>query len=215
MECCYPFVFMKNRLLILGVLLGLVMVLAGSFVLMRNSYINEEYQYVPTSAEASKQDSGSQVNKEGASSASSDNASVAPGYPTRVVVNDAGIDIAVDKGYYNASTKKWTISRDKAYYAVMTDRPNTKGGNTFIYGHNRSNVFSRLLKIKSGSIANVITDNNQKYIYRLERSYTTNPSDSSILFYEGEPILTLQTCSGANFQNRTLFIFKLVEVSNV
>ena len=96
----------------------------------------------------------------------------------------------------------------------MTSRPNTTSGNTFIYGHNRSNVFSRLLKIKPGSVAYVTTDNNQRFIYRLSRSFTTNPNDSSILYYQGAPILTLQTCSGANFQDRTLFVFELVGVTD-
>lgn len=202
---------MNKRRRIFIAIFGLCLLLIGSFILMRNSYVNEEYSYIPKSAEAISQDSGSRAGNSNPTNnvTQSDN-----GYPIRVIVNDVGIDIAVDKGYYNSANKKWTISRDKAYYAVMTDRPNTKKGNTFIYGHNRSNVFSRLLKIKPESIATVTTDNGQKFVYKLDRSFTTNPNDSGILQYEGDPILTLQTCSGANFQNRTLFVFKLIEVTN-
>ncbi len=204
---------MNNKLRIFIAIFGLFLLLTGSWILMKGSYVDEEYKYIPTQTEALRQDSGSSVNKTQTAPSNSPNSNLS-GYPVRIVLPDVNIDIGVAKGYYNSSTKKWTISRDKAYYAVMTKRPNTEGGNTFIYGHNRSNVFSRLLKIRSGSIATVTTDNNKKFVYQLERFYTTNPNDSGILYYEGDPILTLQTCSGANFQNRTLYIFKLIKVTN-
>lgn len=177
---------------------------------MKNSHANEEYNYAPDATEAAVQDEAGQ----GVAGQSSDNQQQKPGYPVRIEVVEADINVSVAKGYYNKQTGKWTLSKNNAHYAVMTSRPNSAGGNTFIYGHNRSNVFARLLKIKPGTVAYVTTDNNQRFVYKMTRSFTTNPQDSSILNYKGAPILTLQTCSGANFQNRTLFVFELVGVTN-
>lgn len=174
----------------------------------KNSNTNEEYNYVPEASEAAKQDTGEQ------DVITQDNNRKTPGYPVNIQILDADINVPVAKGYYNKQNQKWTLSKNSAHYAVMTSRPNAIGGNTFIYGHNRSNVFARLLSIKPGSMAYVTTDNNQRFAYRLTRSFTTNPSDSSVLGDKGAPILTLQTCSGANFQNRTLFVFELVGVTN-
>lgn len=173
---------------------------------MKNSRVNEEYNYYPSAQEAAEQTSTQNTS----TSDGQQNA----GYPVRIEVVDASIDVPVAKGYYNKQTGKWTLSKNNAHYAVMTTRPNSVGGNTFIYGHNRSNVFSRLLKIKPGAVAYVTTDNNQRFIYKMTRSFTTNPNDSSVLNYQGAPVLTLQTCSGANFQNRTLFVFELVGVTH-
>lgn len=200
---------MKRRIHIVIALFGLFLITAGSALIMKNSRVNEEYNYVPEATEAIAQDASGQ-----GTPSLSQNDQQHSGYPVRIEVVEADISVSVAKGYYNKATQKWTLSKNNAHYAVMTSRPNSVAGNTFIYGHNRSNVFSRLLKVKPGAVAYVTTDNNQRFVYKMTRSFTTSPQDSSILNYKGAPILTLQTCSGANFQNRTLFVFELVGVTN-
>ncbi len=137
------------------------------------------------------------------------------GSPVKIEILEAGISIPVAPGVYNAKSQTWTLSTTKAHYALMTPKPNTEGGNTFIYGHNRPSVFSRLTRAKVGDTAVVTTDKNQRFTYRMRSTYTTSPADSSLLNYNGAPILTLQTCTGANFQNRTLYVFDLIGVTNV
>jgi len=136
------------------------------------------------------------------------------GNPVRIQVLEADINIAVAPGVYNSTSQTWTLSTTKAHYALVTPKPNSDGGNTFIYGHNRSSVFSRLTTVKVGSTAVVTTDKDQRFIYRLRTINTTTPTDDSLFRYSGPPILTLQTCTGANFQNRTLYTFDLVGVTN-
>lgn len=210
----YPLVFiMKRKFLMSFGIFGFLLIVGGFFLYIRNSRINEVYNYTPSSAEIATQqaNSGSAV----PNSSSSDNANKSTGNPIRIQIDSVDIDVPIIQGYYNRENQKWTLSKDNAQFAVMTAKPNTAGGNTFIYGHNRSSVFARLLKIKPQSIVYVTTDNNQRFSYKLSRSFTTNPNDSSFLYYKGSPILTLQTCSGANFQNRTIFVFDLVGVDNV
>lgn len=137
------------------------------------------------------------------------------GIPVRVAISDVGIDVPVQKGFYDSDKKIWTLSLDKAQFAMMSKKPNTIEGNTYIYGHARTNVFAPLLKAKVGATAVVHTEDGQEFSYRLKTILVVKPEDSTILQYHGSPILTLQTCSGSLFQNRSLYVFEFVSARNV
>lgn len=133
------------------------------------------------------------------------------GKPIRIVIPSVGIDIAVVDGFYNQRTQTWSLSETEAQYATITPLANTVEGNTFIYGHNRPAVFKSLLDAKAGASAMVYTDNGHQFIYKLRSWKATKPTDDSLFYYQGQPILTVQTCSGTFFQNRSLYTFDLVE----
>lgn len=135
------------------------------------------------------------------------------GEPVQIDLPSVNISIPVINGFYYKSSNSWSLSTDKAQYATITPMPNNQGGNTFIYGHNRWEVFYRLPKIKMGDEAIVTTKNKHKFIYKLIDVNTTKPDDTSIFTYKGAPILTLQTCTGMWYENRTLFKFQLVKVA--
>lgn len=135
------------------------------------------------------------------------------GKPTALTIPDLAIDLAVKDGVYDTNAKTWSLSTDAAHYALITPEPNNMGGNTFIYGHNRKNIFSKLGTIKAGTKAYVKTDNGNTFTYVFRKSIETTPYDDTLFHYVGTPILTLQTCSGLWYQNRQLFTFDFVEVS--
>lgn len=139
---------------------------------------------------------------------------VEAGKPIRLVIPSVKIDIQVADGLYNQKTGEWTLSKDKAHYATITPFANNIEGNTFIYGHNRRSVFAPLLNIKPGEQAFIYTDNNKMFTYTLRDSKDVEPTDASLFAYQGKPILTLQTCSGTWYQNRSLFTFEFVSVEN-
>ena len=139
---------------------------------------------------------------------------VISGEPASISIPSLGVNLSIAPGVYDAKTGAWTLSNDKAQYAVMTPQPNNQSGNTFIYGHYRKGVFATLHDIRPGAKAVVTTADGKAftYVYRSER--TVAPQDSQGIFdYEGAPILTVQTCSGVFFQNRQLFTFDLESVS--
>jgi LPXTG-site transpeptidase (sortase) family protein len=138
---------------------------------------------------------------------------VIAGKPTRIVIPSLGIDIQITDGIYYTKSQTWTLTNDKAQYAVMTSQPNNQSGNTFIYGHNRPQVFSRLSKLGVGQIVQVYTTGNHVFTYRYRSYYETNPNDDTLFTYQGPPILTLQTCSGIWYQNRYLMTLDLVGVA--
>lgn len=134
------------------------------------------------------------------------------GKPVRIQIPSLKIDLTVIDGYYYPKSKTWTLSPDKAQYATMTPYANNREGNTFIYGHAVGAVFQNLPRITPGSEAIVYTENGHKFTYKLTLTYTTNPNDNSLFTYQGPPILTLQTCTGLWYQNRSMFVFSLEKV---
>lgn len=134
------------------------------------------------------------------------------GKPIKLEISSLGINLPVVDGVYNAKTKTWNLSTNKTHYALMTPPANNKEGNTFIYGHNRRQVFAKLPQVKVGDKAIITTENNHTFTYVLRMSYTTDPYDDSLFSYEGPPMLTLQTCTGLWYQNRSLYMFDLSEV---
>jgi LPXTG-site transpeptidase (sortase) family protein len=135
------------------------------------------------------------------------------GKPTHITIQTVNIDLNVIPGYYYPSTKSWTLSDYNAQWGTITDQPNNKGGDTFIYGHALMNVFGRLPQIKPGAQAVVITDNGHTFTYTYRANTIVPPTNTSLFTYQGKPILILQTCSGAWYQNRQLFVFDLSGVS--
>jgi LPXTG-site transpeptidase (sortase) family protein len=135
------------------------------------------------------------------------------GKPTGIIVAAQSIDLAIEDGTYNPDTKEWTLSSRNAHYALPSVQPNNQGGNTLIYGHYNKEVFSRLRKLNPGDTAVIITDNNLRFTYTYLSTTTVDPSNVDIFAYEGEPRLTLQTCSGAFMQNRQFYFFSLTSVT--
>jgi LPXTG-site transpeptidase (sortase) family protein len=114
-------------------------------------------------------------------------------------------------GYYYPANKSWSLSLNDAQWGAMTAPANNKQGMTFIYAHYRKGVFLTLPKVKPGQQAIITTDNGHVFTYTFRQSVVTNPADTSLFKYQGQPILILQTCTGAWFQNRQLFMFDLVK----
>lgn len=134
------------------------------------------------------------------------------GKPIHLTIDSIGYDGEVIDGTYNAADQSWTLSKDKPHFATPSTLANNKSGNTFIYGHNNKHVFAQLSKIQLGDQAVVTTDNGHRFIYEYYSLTVTSPQDTSLFSYDGPPVLTLQTCSGIWYENRSLYAFKLMEV---
>lgn len=135
------------------------------------------------------------------------------GMPVSINIPSLSIALPVIPGYYDKPTQAWTLTTTKAQFATPTAQPNNQGGNTFIYGHARSNIFGKLPRIQAGAVAIVTTDNGHRFYYSLSRTQVVGPSNSKVVLdYTGKPILTLQTCVGLLYQNRELLTFDLERV---
>lgn len=139
---------------------------------------------------------------------------VITGKPSRLQIPSLGLDLAVADGIYNPENGQWSLSMDKVHYALMTVQPNDKQGNTLIYGHRMANgtIFAQLPEIKPGASVSLTTTNGYVFTYKFTGSKVIEPTDTSILNYEGKPRLTLQTCTGVFMQDRQLFVFEFIDI---
>ncbi len=133
---------------------------------------------------------------------------VISGHPMHLSIPSVGVDLEIIDGTYNAQTGAWTLTTDKAQFATPTVEPNNFTGNTLVYGHYRKNVFSSLHTIQPGAQAVITTDNGYTFTYTYTSNETVDPADTSVFLYKGAPRLTVQTCTGAFFQNRQMFYFE-------
>ncbi|HEX7963590.1 MAG TPA: sortase [Candidatus Saccharimonadales bacterium] len=140
---------------------------------------------------------------------------VISGHPNNISIPSVKIDTPVVDGQFNPKTQEWTLNLHTAHWGVMTPEPNDTAGNTYIYGHYRPEVFAYLHVIKPGAEAYVTTDNGYRFVYTYQDSVTVDPTDTSLFSYQGPPILTVQTCSGTWFQNRTLYKFTFTRVEKL
>lgn len=142
-------------------------------------------------------------------------ATLITGKPIQIDIPSLGYSIAIADGAYNTANHTWTLSKDKAHYALPSTQPNNETGNTLIYGHNRKEVFSKLPKLEAGALVYVTTDNGYKFTYTYKYTEKFNPNDPSIFAYEGAPRLTLQTCTGAWMQHRQMFYADFTSVEKL
>jgi len=138
---------------------------------------------------------------------------VVSGVPVHITIPSVGIDLQVIPGYYNKNDGSWTLSLNNAQWGTMTAKPNNTEGDTFIYAHYRVHVFYSLPKVVPGDQAIITTDNGHTFTYTFISSTITSPDDTRLFNYQGKPILILQTCTGAWYQNRQLFVFNFTKLS--
>lgn len=134
------------------------------------------------------------------------------GAPIHLTMESVGISVDIAPGYYDEKTHTWTLSKDKAHFATITSQPNNKTGNTFIYGHNRWAVFTKLVDAKVGDTAVITTDNNHRFTYTLREIADVDPRSTAYLQPHNSPVLTLQTCSGLWYEQRHMLTFDFTRV---
>lgn len=136
----------------------------------------------------------------------------AVGRPLKIEIPSLGMSLAVTDGTYDAATKTWTVSQDKTHFDTSSTLPNSRSGNTFIYGHATNAVFGPLLKIQPEATAIITTDSGFVFTYKLTHHQVVDPSDTSVLTYSGPSRLMLQTCTGPTLSEyRQLFYFNYID----
>lgn len=135
------------------------------------------------------------------------------GKPVRIVLPASGLDLPIDEGVYD-TTNGWTLSGYHAQFAVGSSPANNQAGDTFIYGHNNNYVFGALRHRTPdvGEQALIYTDNGHVFSYLFQSTASLTPDDTSVLSYQGPPVLTIQTCTGSFNEWRTLFRFSFDKV---
>ncbi|HSX06450.1 MAG TPA: sortase [Candidatus Saccharimonadia bacterium] len=191
---------------------GAALLLAGGFLLatmMRNQAVN----IVATPPVAASVRTSSVTNTGIAPTEVAPLEGYVSGTPTSLNIPSLNMYLPVVPGYYDASSQTWTLTTTKVQFATTSSLPNNQSGNTFIYGHARTNLFGSLPKIQAGAEAIVATSNGHHFFYTLNNTKVIDPSNYNTVFgYRGKPVLMLQTCVGLLYQSREILTFNLEKV---
>jgi len=144
---------------------------------------------------------------------------VVSGLPVRIVLPDSSwlgvtVDLPVDEGYYDSTSNSWTLSGYRAQFMMISSLANNYAGETYIYGHNNDYVFGALRHVtpSPGAPALVYTSNGHIFEYGFVSASNFAPTNTSVLDYNGPPILVIQTCTGSFNEVRTLYKYNFVKV---
>lgn len=130
-------------------------------------------------------------------------------WPTRVVIDQVGIDLDLEGSLENQGT--WNISENGANFAINTAVPNGISGNTAIFGHDRPHLFRNIHHLNPGDQVKVLTVD-AEYTYKVTGSKVVQPTDISVMDQTEQPTLTLITCDGWLSQERYVVTASLDEV---
>jgi LPXTG-site transpeptidase (sortase) family protein len=135
------------------------------------------------------------------------------GLPRRIELPRIGLVREVIDGNYDAVTQNWTLTDDKAQYAIMTKPLSDEMGQTMIYGHNSSAVLEPVKQVALGDELLVTSDTGYIFVYSYTHDRFVDPSDTSVLYEEPEtPRVVLMTCEGWLSTTRRLLYFDFKEV---
>jgi LPXTG-site transpeptidase (sortase) family protein len=136
------------------------------------------------------------------------------GVPMALNIPRLKLKLGIVSGAYDASTKTWTLSRDKAHYAMQTEVNNNRSGLTLIYGHNTKEVFQKTTELKKGDLIEITATNGHVFVYRYQGEQIVAPTDTTIFEYSGKPRLSLMSCTGLWNENRRIMNFELIRVDS-
>ena len=123
----------------------------------------------------------------------------------RIVVDDLGIDLAIEEG--RIINGIWEISKKGASHLNISANP-SEGGNSVIYGHNKKTIFGSLPYIRVGSPIAITNRDGQVFNYKVERKVTVKPDNLTYVLPKGEETLTIYTCTGFLDTLRSIIIAK-------
>ncbi len=139
---------------------------------------------------------------------------IVSGKPIQIIVPSLGIDLPVVDGVYDPQAHTWSLGKHTAQFAVTTPFANDTSGNTFIYGHNSQYVFNKLLYIETDAEVQIVTDNNKVFTYRYKKNFDVQPQQVDSIKHTGAPMLTIQTCVGQYLEQRRMFQFDFIKVTD-
>ena len=91
--------------------------------------------------------------------------------------------------------KRWVVSETGVSFYVNSSLPK-QGGNTVLYGHNKTVILGGLNLLKVGDKIELTLDNGEVLTYEVYETKTIKPTDVDILNQTSESRLTIYTCSG-------------------
>ena len=123
----------------------------------------------------------------------------------RIVVDDLGIDLAIEEG--RIINGIWEISKKGASHLNISANP-SEGGNIVIYGHNKKYIFGSLPYIWIGDTVKIVNKNGETFKYKVTMKTSVKPDDLTYVLPKDEETLTIYTCTGFLDTLRSIVVAK-------
>lgn len=144
------------------------------------------------------------------------------GRPVRLAVDKLGIDLVINPGAYDETSRTWTLNDSNVFIDAHTNIYSGKVGQLpesharpLLYGHNSHNVLGKADRLQPGDNIKVLTDNNHLITYEFTRSKKVSPDDTWILDYKGTEDLLIMTCSGTWNEKRLVSFFEIDSIDRI
>lgn len=125
--------------------------------------------------------------------------------PVRIEITTLALSLPVTEAHITRN--KWQVSNNGVSHLDTSAVPNSNG-NIILYGHNKTSVLGKIVRIKKGDIISVKTRDRNIYSYIVEKTAVVSPQDIKILESNGKEMLTLYTCTG--FADLKRFVVKAI-----
>jgi LPXTG-site transpeptidase (sortase) family protein len=111
------------------------------------------------------------------------------------------------------SDNRWTISETGVSYLSTTPVPGS-AGNSVLYGHNKQDIFGKLVELQKDDVIYVVLGNGNFAKYSVVETKQVKPNQVEILNNTSDSRLTIYTCTGFLDSARFVVIAKMVANSN-
>jgi len=125
--------------------------------------------------------------------------------PVEIQIDRVNIDLPIIETVISQNT--WQIADNGISHLAISSRPG-ENGTIIIYGHNTADRFGPLLWLPIGEKVTLVTTDNKKYDYKIQKTVTVDPSDTKILTSQKGNTLILYTCTGFADLKRYVMIAK-------
>ncbi len=126
--------------------------------------------------------------------------------PVKIRIPKLDITLNIVSGNYDPYSDNWDIYDNVAHLALPTNSYMQKK-NMLIYGHNSDNVFGNLDDLYNNDTVQLIYSDGSSKTFMLKESVQVSPNNVTIFTYNGQPRLTLLTCTGLLNELRALYHF--------
>lgn len=104
---------------------------------------------------------------------------------------------------------RWEVAAEGVSFYTDSNLPD-EGGNTVLYGHNKTRILGGLVDMKEGDRIELKLNNDKVLQYEVSEVKTIKPSEVGILDQTEEHRLTIYTCTGFLDSARFVVFAKLV-----
>ena len=116
-----------------------------------------------------------------------------PVYPNALSIDSIGVVLPVKTA--NITNGKWEDTRGSVAYWKDSVLPGSKGNSVF-YGHNWSNVFGKLTRVRKGDLVQIGLSDGSIKKFIVDSTYTVSADETHILNPAEDTRVTIYSCTG-------------------